>query len=499
MKYYITTPIYYVNDAPHIGHAYTSVVADVMARRYRQMGEEVYFLTGTDEHGQKIEKAALQKGVKPLEFCNEVSSKFRALTPDFELSNDDFIRTTEKRHTQGVQAFWQKLEVNGWIYKGEYKGWYSIRDEAFYAENELINGKAPTGAEVTWQEEESYFFKLSSFGEILAKIYEEIPEFVFPEARLNEVKAFVKSGLQDLSISRTSFNWGIPVPSNPKHVVYVWLDALTNYINALGYPEGEKYKNFWEDVEGFKFHIIGKDILRFHAIFWPAFLIAEKFKIGEVDEAKTLELFKNFRVVSHGWWKNNGEKMSKSLGNAINPYDLVNKFGLEKVRYYFIKALNFGGDGDFNEKHFIELTNADLANNIGNLTQRVLSFIYANCEGVIPNSTANTPLFQRDFEAEFNNYFANFEFNKALEVVVEFASICNEFIDKSAPWALKKQGKIQEMNDVLFQLAGSIFRIYKMLECVVPEAALKGLAIFEGKAPQSGNKINKPEPIFARI
>jgi methionyl-tRNA synthetase len=292
MKHYITTPIYYVNDAPHIGHAYTSIVADFYARKMRESGE-AFFLTGTDEHGQKIEKSAKAKGKDPLEFCNEVSAKFKAMTADFNISNDDFIRTTEQRHIRGVQAFWQKLEQNGWIYKGKYEGWYAIRDEAFYSEEELINGKAPTGAEVEWQSEESYFFKLSKFTEILLEVY-KIEGVIFPQSRLNEVKAFVSSGLKDLSISRTSFSWGIKVPNDEKHVIYVWLDALTNYITAL---EGKLFNKFWAD-ESKKIHFIGKDILRFHAVFWPAFLIAEKYKIGEVNMSEVLGFFKNFTIRS---------------------------------------------------------------------------------------------------------------------------------------------------------------------------------------------------------
>ena len=588
MKYCITTPIYYVNDAPHIGHAYTSVASDVLARNFRLKGE-VFFLTGTDEHGQKIEKAALLKGIEPLEFCDEVSQKFKALSLDFNLSNNDFIRTTEERHKSGVLKFWEKLEANNWIYKGFYKGWYAIRDEAFYSEDELIDGKAPTGAEVVWQEEESYFFRLSEFTDLLTLLYTEIPSMIFPSSRLNEVKAFVSSGLKDLSISRTSFKWGISCPSNEKHVIYVWLDALTNYITALGYPNGANYQTFWgnnwTNLENHAeiMHIIGKDILRFHAVFWPAFLIAERYTLAEVQNCLQANIsggnksdsttsppffspsgltestgfrppnsksilheiknfFSHFKVVSHGWWKNNGEKMSKSLGNAINPYDLINKFGLDKVRYFFLREVPFGGDGDFNEERFISITNADLANNIGNLTQRVMSFIYANCNGKIPQYSTFKALhseesihsdnlnggqhFIQETQSKQQVEFENFNFSKAIDIILDFARKGNEIIDKSAPWKLKKEERFEEMNDVLYLLAMKILAIYKMLAPIVPESAIKGLKIFDGenKFPtiaeilKMGKKeqdlilenllklevkpealINKPEIIFARI
>ena len=496
MRYYITTPIYYVNDAPHIGHAYTSIVSDVFARRMRQIGREVYFLTGTDEHGQKIQKAAEAKGILPEKFVDEVSSKFKAMSLDFNLTNDDFIRTTEARHKEGVQQFWQKLEANGWIHKGTYKGWYSVRDEAYYSEDEIVDGKAPTGAPVEWQEEETYFFELSAFGEILSKIYES-EEIVFPKSRLNEVKSFVRLGLLDLSISRNTFNWGIQVPSDKSHVIYVWLDALSNYITALGYPNGEAYKKFWLSKE-MKIHFIGKDILRFHAIYWPAFLIAERYKKGEDNTEECLSFFKDFKVVSHGWWKNDGQKMSKSLGNAINPYDLVSKFGLDKVRYYFLKAMPFGLDGDYTESHFIEITNSDLANNVGNLTQRVCSFIQSKCDGIIPEG--NQIYFtDRNFEAEFSKAIENFEFNKAVEVVMECGNLCNEFVDRSAPWRLFKEGETEQMNDVLLTLCMMIYRIFTMLECITPDSSKRVFAIFSGKFPEGGMKINTPEPIFLRI
>ncbi len=493
MKTYITTPIYYVNDAPHIGHVYTSIVADFFARKMQQKGE-VFFLTGTDEHGQKIEKSAKAKNLEPLDFCNEVSAKFRKLSEDFNLCNNDFIRTTEERHKRGVAKFWQKLEENGWIYKGKYEGWYAIRDEAFYAEEELVNGKAPTGAEVEWQAEESYFFRLSGLEEALKAVYDGIDGFVFPNSRLNEVKAFVKSGLNDLSISRTSFKWGIKVPKDENHIIYVWLDALTNYVTAL---EGELYSKFWLG-DAKKYHFIGKDILRFHAVFWPAFLIAETFKFGEVEVEKAVKLLENMKIVSHGWWKNEGEKMSKSLGNAINPYDLKEKFGLDKVRYFMLKSLPFGGDGDYSEKQFIEITNADLANNLGNLTQRVLSFIFNHCNGKIPPCSKEITSNENVIKA-FDEKVVNFNFNGAIEEILQLGRKSNEMVDKFAPWNLKKEGKITEMQDVLFELSCNIYTIFSMLAPIMPDLAKKGMQIFGNKPPKAGNSITKPEPIFIRI
>jgi methionyl-tRNA synthetase len=506
MKYYITTPIYYVNDAPHIGHAYTSVMADIFARKMRESGE-VFFLTGTDEHGQKIERSAASKGMNTFDFCDEVSAKFKALMTDFDISNNDFIRTTEDRHIKGVQAFWLKLKENGWIYKGKYEGWYAVRDEAFYSEEELVNGKAPTGAEVEWQVEESYFFKLSAFTDVLLAVYKEIPSVVFPSSRLNEVKAFVSGGLKDLSISRTSFKWGIPVPNDENHVIYVWLDALTNYVTALGYgsKDDSKYKEFWLS-NAKKIHFIGKDILRFHAIFWPAFLIAERYKFEEIKMTEVLDFFKNFRVISHGWWKNNGEKMSKSLGNAISCEYLLENFGLDRVRYYFARSLVFGSDGDFSDKHFKETVNADLANNVGNLTQRVISFIYMNCNGEIPPLSGNRAILEIFPEVDFtsnlevaNKLLEGFLFQEVIEEVLLLGRKANERVDRSAPWVLKKEGKIEEMNDVLHLLSIVIYNIYKQLECVMPESSVKGLAIFNGEKPRAGLKINKPEPIFTRL
>ncbi len=323
-SFYITTPIYYVNDKPHIGHAYTSLACDMIARFKHLDGYNVKFLTGTDEHGQKIEKAAAANGVSPQEFVDEVSSSFRELAKALDLTNDDFIRTTEPRHKQAAQHLWNQLVASGNIYLGEYAGWYAIRDEAFYQEDELVNGKAPTGAEVEWVKESSYFFKLSAWEEPLLEYYAKHPEAIQPESRRNEVLRFIEGGLKDLSISRTTLKWGIPVPGDPDHVMYVWLDALTNYLSALGYPKND-YQQYWDQAV----HVVGKDIIRFHSVYWPAFLMA-----AGLTPPKT--------VFAHGWWTVEGEKMSKSLGNVIDPIEMINTYGADAFRYFLLRDLSFG-------------------------------------------------------------------------------------------------------------------------------------------------------------
>ena len=352
---YFTTPIYYVNDKPHIGHAYTSISVDVLKRFYKLRGYSSYFLTGTDEHGQKVEKAALDKGVDPKKFTDQVSENFRSLSDILNLNNDDFIRTTEDRHIKSVQNLWNRLLENDEIYLSKYSGWYSVRDEAFVAENEITekDGKKfnSFGSELTWVEEESYFFRLSKWQDRLLELYDSIPNFVHPKSRLNEVKSFVSGGLKDLSISRTTFKWGIDVPNDDKHIMYVWLDALTNYISALGFPdqENEKYKDFWPGI-----HVVGKDILRFHAVYWPAFLMA-----AGLEPPK--------QIVAHGWWTNEGEKISKSLGNVIDPIELINVYGLDQVRYFLMREVPFGNDGDFSKDAMINRINGDLSNKEGNV------------------------------------------------------------------------------------------------------------------------------------
>ncbi|MDX1581225.1 MAG: methionine--tRNA ligase, partial [Alphaproteobacteria bacterium] len=336
-SYYITTPIYYVNDKPHIGHAYTTLACDVLARFKRLDGYEVEFLTGTDEHGQKVQQSARAAGADTLEFCTRVSQNFRDLAETLAATTTGFIRTTDEQHARGVQAIWKRIEEAGFIYRDSYEGWYSVRDEAYFAEDELEEGPdgaklAPSGAPVEWVEEPSYFFKLSAFQDRLLELYDTHPEFIAPDSRRNEVASFVKSGLRDLSISRSLFDWGVPVPGHEDEIVYVWLDALTNYISYLGFPDmaSERWRKFWPaDV-----HVIGKDIIRFHCVYWPAFLMAAELPLPK-------------RVYAHGWWTNEGQKISKSLGNVIDPGEIIDEFGLDQIRYFLMREVPFGQDGDF--------------------------------------------------------------------------------------------------------------------------------------------------------
>ena len=378
-KYYLTTPIYYVNDVPHIGHAYTTLACDVLARFKRLDGYDVFFLTGTDEHGQKVEKAAEAAGETPQAFTDRISPAFRQMGQVMGISNDDFIRTTEPRHKASSIELWKRLQAAGDIYLGKYEGWYAVRDEAYYDEGELSPGPngtkiAPSGAPVEWTVEPSYFFRLSAWQERLLAFYEANPDFIAPDARRNEVLSFVRSGLRDVSVSRTSFSWGIPVPGAPEHVMYVWLDALQNYVSATGFPDRNAARAaFWPA----DLHMVGKDILRFHAVYWPAFLMSAGLPAPK-------------RVFAHGWWTIEGEKMSKSLGNVIAPADLVGEYGLDPVRYFLLREVPFGNDGNFSRAALVSRMNVELANDLGNLAQRSLSLIARNCEGKLPGRGVQT-------------------------------------------------------------------------------------------------------------
>ncbi len=490
-SYYITTPIYYVNDKPHLGHAYTSVACDAIARYMRLDGMEVKFLTGTDEHGQKVEKSAKAAGVPPQAFTDEVSEHFREMASILNLTNDDFIRTTEPRHKAAAQEMWKRLEASGDIYLGGYAGWYATRDEAFYQESELVDGKAPTGAEVEWVEEPSYFFKLSEYQDKLLKFYDENPDFILPESRRNEVISFVRGGLKDLSISRTTFEWGVPVPGDDKHIMYVWLDALTNYWTAA---DGK-----WPA----DLHMVGKDILRFHAVYWPAFLMSAK-----------LELPK--RVFAHGWWTIEGEKMSKSLGN-------VEKYGLDQTRYFLLREVPFGSDGNFSRKSMHERINADLANNIGNLAQRTLAMIAKNCDSAVPirDDSKLTDTDRQLMElvqvtdpqggAKAREQMQRCKFGEVIGAILTMASTANEYIDREAPWTLKKTDPAR-MHSVLYHLAEAIRCIAIMLQPFTPDAAgklLDQLAVpadqrmFKHLTPEFALKpstpLPKPEGVFPRL
>ncbi len=466
--YYLTTPIYYVNDSPHIGHAYTSLACDVLARFMRLDGYRVHFLTGTDEHGQKVEKAAAAAGKPPKEFVDEVSQRFRTLAKTMNFSNDDFIRTTEARHITSCQNLWNAIKANGHIYLGKYAGWYSVRDEAFYAEDELKPGQggqkiAPSGAPVEWVEEPSYFFDLSKWQDKLLRFYDENPDFIAPESRRNEVTSFVRSGLQDLSVSRTSFKWGVPVPNDPAHIMYVWLDALTNYITAAGYPDtaSETYRTFWPA----DLHMVGKDIVRFHAVYWPAFLMA-----AGVAPPK--------RVFAHGWWTNEGQKISKSLGNVIDPVQLVERYGLDQVRYFLLREVPFGNDGDFSHGAMMRRMNAELANDYGNLVQRVLSMINKNCAARVPTPGAYTEadrvlLGSADgLLPAMRDAIRRQHFHVALERHGEVVGAANRFVDEQAPWALKKTDP-KRMETVLYVLAETIRRLAVLSQAFMPDSSAK--------------------------
>ena len=501
-SYYLTTPIYYVNDKPHIGHAYTTLACDVLARFKRLDGFDVMFLTGTDEHGQKVQKSAEAKGVEPKAFTDEVSQNFRDLTDTLDFTNDDFIRTTEPRHYAACQKLWQTLIDNGDIYLGSYSGWYAVRDEAFYAESEIKDGIAPTGAPVEWVEEPSYFFRLSAYQDKLMAFYEANPDFVAPKSRFNEVKSFVKGGLLDLSVSRASFSWGVPVPGDEDHVMYVWLDALTNYMTAAGYAqdggEADYAKRWPADL-----HMVGKDILRFHAVYWPAFLMAAK-----------LELPK--RVYAHGWWTNEGQKISKSLGNVIDPVEIADKYGLDQMRYFMLREVPFGNDGDFSHQAMVHRMNGDLANDLGNLCQRVLSMIFKNCEGVMPTTPSSLTDADEAILGKLDalldgqrKHYDNQQFHEALKDIWDVVADANRYVDEMAPWALRKTD-LDRMADVLWVLAEILRQTAILIQPVMPEAAaniLGQLGIKEcgfeqlgaGGRLEGGQNLNKPTPVFPRF
>ena len=505
--FYITTPIYYVNDVPHLGHAYTTIACDALARFMRLDGKRVMFLTGTDEHGQKVEKSARLAGEEPQAFTDRVSLRFRELTKVLGATNDDFIRTTESRHTDSCQAIWNALVEAGDIYLGAYAGWYSVRDEAFFDDSELKtdaggNRIAPTGAPVEWVEEPSYFFRLSRWQEPLLKLYRDQPDFILPETRRNEVISFVKSGLQDLSVSRTSFRWGVPVPGDESHIMYVWLDALTNYVTAAGYPDtnSDIFRRFWPaDV-----HVVGKDILRFHAVYWPAFLMA-----AGVAPPK--------RVFAHGWWTVEGQKMSKSVGNVVDPFALIARYGLDQVRYFLLREVPFGNDGDFSHGALVGRANSDLANDFGNLAQRVLSMIHRNCDGRLPEpgplSDDDRALLDqsRTLIDRMRADMARQALSESLERLWAVVRAANGYVDYQAPWALRKTDPAR-MATVLYVLAETLRYLAILAQPFVPNGAAKLLdqlqvataerdfaVLNPALALRPGTALPKPEGVFPRF
>ena len=503
-NYYITTPIYYPSAKPHMGHAYSSIIADFFARFKKIDGYNVYFLTGTDEHGLKIQRSAEKLDKDPKEFCDEISKTFEDLTKTLNLSNNDFIRTTEDRHKASVQNLWNILEDNKQIYLSKYSGWYSVSDEAFYNEDEVEEKDGSkvsmsSGSIVEWVEEESFFFKLSEWEKPLLDFYEKNKNFILPESRRNEVISFVKSGLKDLSVSRKTFSWGVKVPSDNNHVVYVWLDALTNYLSSLKYPDenNELYKNFWPA----DLHIIGKDILRFHAVYWPAFLLAAK-----IEPPK--------RVYGHGWILSGDEKMSKSKGNILDPLEIINVYGLDPLRYYLLKEVSFGNDGNISEEKLENCINSDLANNFGNLCQRVLTFAEKNCSSMIPdhkfteedlailNSITDTDKIRTIIDNQDINQYMNFIVDKL------FAS--NKYFNDQEPWK-KKDDKLR-LNTIVYTALELIRKITILLYPVMPQTSVKVLNIFNIKENlidfsslknneilEKEIKINKLDILFKKI
>ncbi|AQS90771.1 methionine--tRNA ligase [Gluconobacter albidus] len=503
-RFTITTPIFYVNGAPHIGHAYTSIAADVLARFHRLNGEEVLFVSGTDEHGQKVEQTAVAKGMDPQAYADEVSASFRQMQKDMAISTDEFIRTTEERHKGAAKALWEKVAANGHIYLGAYEGWYSTRDEAFIGEDELVKKSdgtfvAPSGAPVERVKEPSYFFRLSDFQDRLLKLYEDNPDFIGPVGPRREIESFVRQGLRDLSVSRTSFKWGVPVPNDPDHVMYVWFDALANYLTAVGYPDlNDPRAKFWPaDV-----HVVGKEIARFHCVYWPAFLMA-----AGIDLPKS--------VFAHGWWTVEGEKMSKSLGNVLDPKALADEFGLDALRFFLMREVPFGGDSNFSRRSMITRTNVELANDLGNLCQRTLSQVARNLGGVLPERGTLT----EDDQAMLamvtllptimSEQIERKAITDALEEVWKVIRAANSYIDRQAPWALKKTDP-ERMADVLRVLVDMIRGIATMLQPFMPDTMDKMLvqlgvqddertfAALETLLP-AGRTLPKPEGLFPRF
>lgn len=520
MSFYMTTAIAYPNGQPHIGHAYEYIAADTIARFKRLDGENTFFMTGTDEHGLKMQQTAQKEGISTRELADLNAAKFKKLHDDLNSSYDRFIRTTDEDHIKASQFIWQKMVDAGDIYLDKYAGWYSVRDEAYYAEDETtvredgVRVSVGTGTEVEWTEEESYFFRLSAYQDKLLKLYEEHPEFVGPDTRRNEVIGFVSQGLQDLSISRTTFDWGVPVPGDDKHVMYVWVDALTNYLTGVGYPdvESESFREFWPaDV-----HIIGKDILRFHSVYWPAFLMSAGVELPK-------------RVHAHGFLFNKGEKMSKSIGNVVDPYDLIDSFGLDTLRYFVLREISYGQDGSYSAEGIISRKNADLANEYGNLAQRSLSMVAKNLGGIVPDvsddeftdddrellEAAAALLDKARSEVQLQ------ELHRYVGALWRVLEAANRYFSAQEPWKLRKTDE-RRMAVVLYTTLEVLRRVTILVQPIMPESASKVLDLLgveagtaeagahniEAGDPRSfaalserltgGTELPKPEPVFPK-
>jgi methionyl-tRNA synthetase len=466
--YFITTPIFYPNGIPHIGHAYTAMVTDAIARFQRLDGFDVRFLTGTDEHGLKMQQTAVAEGLTPLALADRNSARFREMMAALNISYDDYIRTTEPRHERACQALWRAIEKNGDIYLGKYAGWYSVRQEAYFDEAETTVGadgirREPLGSPVEWAEEETYFFRLSAYQDKLLDLYADVPDFVLPRERLNEVASFVKGGLKDLSVSRTTFDWGIKVPNAPSHVMYVWMDALTNYITAAGYPdvESDEFQRYWPA----NLHVTGKDIVRFHAVYWPAFLMSAGVAVPQ-------------RVFSHGFLLNRGEKMSKSVGNVVDPFAMAAHYGVDQVRYFFMREVSFGQDGSYNHEAIVARINADLANDLGNLAQRSLSMIAKQLGGVLPEPgefTDNDKEILAEADAMLaaaRTAMATQQIHQWLNVVWAVVAEANRYFAGEAPWALAKTDPDRQKT-VLYVTAEVVRQVSILTQPVMPDASSK--------------------------
>ena len=488
--FYITTAISYPNGPPHIGHAYEAIAADVIARFQRSQGRDVRFQTGTDEHGLKMAQAARAEGVEPRVFADKMSRLFQEMCDKLNISYDRFIRTSELEHYRASQAIWLAMEERGDLYLDRYEGWYSVRDEAYYEAEELTTADdgtrlSPQGTPVEWTVEESWFFRLSKYQQPLLDHYAAHPDFIQPESRRNEVVRFVEGGLKDLSISRTSFDWGVPVPGSDNHVMYVWLDALTNYITGLGYPDQtELWQRYWPaDV-----HLIGKDVVRFHAVYWPAFLMS-----AGIELPKT--------VYGHGFLLSRGEKMSKSVGNVVDPIELSEVFGVDALRYFLMREVTFGQDGSYSAEAIVNRVNAELANSFGNLAQRTLSMIFKNLGGILPgpgDASEDEELLTKveDACSELTQRFGQYGFSAGLEAWMSAVFACNAYVDAQAPWTLRKTDP-ERMAAVLGTLVVAVRRLTQAVAPVIPESADKLLTLIDSGS--GGQPIAQPQPLFPRL
>lgn len=502
--FYITTPIFYPNGEPHIGHAYNAISSDCIARFERLKGNKVLFVSGTDEHGLKMQQTAEKQGLTPQQLADKNSAVFEKMLQDLNCSNDDFIRTTQTRHHEACAALWQKMLKNGDIYQDSYKGWYSVRQESYYDEADTIlledgsRVEKELNSPVIWNEEESYFFRLSNYQEKLLKYYDENPSFIKPIERFNEIYNFVKSGLKDLSISRTSFNWGINVPNDDTHIMYVWVDALTNYLTATGFPHDSDKNIFWPA----NLHVIGKDIIRFHAVYWPAFLLSAGIELPK-------------RIFAHGFLLHQGEKMSKSLGNVISPFDLINKYGLDQVRYFFMREVPFGQDGSYSAETIVNRINADLSNDLGNLVNRCLTLVVKNFDNKTPNQYVLKPQDERLFafaKEQFDTvelFMDEQQINRCLQAVFAVVSAANKYFANEAPWILKNTDK-ERFATVLYNTLEILRRIAIILQPFIPTSAEKllnmlaiekhqrGFRDISSHSIQAGKQLPKTEVLFPR-